>query len=151
MNSKTRVDILKNSNIINLVTQNKNTNIIIQEIAKQSGHKLSYSIINGYIEKILKKTWQNKKWLDIKSEVVSALPSGDAVTNSKEIPKETGLTPQELDKKLLLASNNLDTINKEEMINYLQTILKYNYKTLSKIKSLETRLRNIEPKKQKNK
>ncbi|GEM_PF-5358822 len=149
MNSETRVDILEKSNIINLVAQNKNKNIIRQEIAKQSSHKLSYSIINGYIKKNLKKTWENKKWVNIKEDTNSTISSDNSVPKLKEPPKKIELILNELDKKFLVASNNLDTITKEEIINHLQTLLKVNCKTLSRIKSLETILRNIEKKKQK--
>jgi len=71
------------------------------------------------------------------------------VPKLKEPPKKIELILNELDKKFLVASNNLDTITKEEIINHLQTLLKVNCKTLSRIKSLETILRNIEKKKQK--
>lgn len=66
------------------------------------------------------------------------------VDNVKEHPKKLDLTLEELDKKLLAASHNLDSISKEEIINYLQTLLKNNYSTLSEIKSLERRLLILE-------
>ena len=60
---------MDNSHITTLIAQNKNVNKIKQEIYKQHGCNISYSIINRYIEKTLKKTMVDKKWLDIKDEI----------------------------------------------------------------------------------
>lgn len=63
---------------------------------------------------------------------------------TKKSPKKLEFTLEELDKVLLAASHNLDSISKEEIISYLQTILKNNYNALSKIKRLERRLSILE-------
>lgn len=149
VNKEARNKILDSSNIVNLIGQNKNVNIIRQKIYKQHGYKLSYSIINRYIKKTFKKTLVDKKWVDIKNEVISAIPPDSSGTNTKELPKEIELTSQELDRKISDASHNLDALTKEEIINYLQTIMKNNLTTLSKITHLEKRFRSIEKKKNK--
>lgn len=155
MDKKERNSILDNSDIANLIAQNKNVNFIRQTITEQSKHKLSYSIIRKFISENLKKTWINvngdKKWVDINDEVTQIKPPDNSVTKSEEPPGNSELTLYEIDRKLLAASHNLDSLTKEEIINFLQTIMKNNYTTLSKINNLEKRFRRIELKNKKNK
>jgi len=145
---QSRNKLLDNSDIPKLIAQNKNVNIIIHEIYKQHGHNLSYSIINSYIKKTFKKTMVDKEWVNIKDETIPTTPIDTLVTESEESPKETELTLDELAKRILYTSHNLDSMNNKDIINYLQTILKNIYTSLAKTQRLEKRILALEKKEQ---
>jgi hypothetical protein len=146
---KTRINILANSSIMKLIDENKNINFIRKELLKQSGHEFSYLVLKRYMEADLNKIWKDKKWVDAKIVEATNQPVEKPNAKSEEIPLEKEMSLEELDRKLLEVANNLDALDKEEIINYMQTLLRNTYTALGKIKHLEKRVRSIEAKNKK--
>jgi len=76
-----------------------------------------------------------------------SIPVQKEITKQERIHNDESMSIDELNRKLLIDSYDLDTVSKEDIINYLQTILKYTYETSGKVKRIEKRMRKIEAKK----